>query len=111
MSDTEKISREFATMKGALFALAGVCLLLLTETLRQEKLDRPLTIATYCFVIAMPWLIGFAICIDSSSESTFRDMSWAMIQMFMAGWSGAYVGVAGITSFLWHFSRAFAWVF
>jgi hypothetical protein len=43
MSESDKTSRELATMKGTLFASAGVSLLL-TEALPQEKFDGPLAL-------------------------------------------------------------------
>jgi threonine/homoserine/homoserine lactone efflux protein len=104
MKDSEKFSRELAGMKAGLYSLAGVSLLLLTETLRRDKLDRLLAIAFYCFVISIPLLVGFAIMIESVQHRGWREIPEAVTGWFIGPWLSAYVAVTGIGAYLWHFN-------
>jgi hypothetical protein len=111
IKDPKKLSRELAGMKAALYSLAGVSLFLLNETLRLDKLDRPLTIAFYCLIVSVPLLVGFAIMIESVQHRGWQEIPSSMTGWFIGPWMGGYLAVTGIVAYLWHFNWLGAVIF
>ena len=106
-----KHKHSLSSIKAAMFGLAGVSVALILKLIELKPWDKPLTIAFYSLIVAVPLLTALAIVTDIQEDPQWVKMSWKGFQIVMILNFGNGAFVLGFTSFLWHYSTRGALVF
>lgn len=89
-------------------AALGTCLVFIAGMLSLPRLDQPLTIALYAFVVAVPLLILYHYCASFRPDTeTQSGLGWLLLILLVAGvrlgeTPGLLATFGGIVAVVWH---------
>lgn len=82
-------------------ALMGLDVIIVLQLMTLARLDKPLSVALYCFVVAIPLLAMYVLSILTTMKYEYDVWVWYHLAAILAG---GLASLAGVGALFFHFS-------